>query len=166
MYKCDFPAPPTVPDDFDEEEMGKLAVGRHTDAGAVTILLQDGVKGLQIKTKNCDGENGQWTSVRTNRGDIIINIGDIIQVMSNSKYIAPEHRVIASASSTRYSSPFFLNPASQTIFAPILGVGQSSQNALYHPIPWQEFRARRAAGDYKVETGVSQEVQITDWLIQ
>lgn len=198
MPPCPFPAPPNAPSDFDESTWGRLSVGRHTDAGSVTILLQDGVPGLQIKVPgnhslpatdkggdgdgdlasvfavNKDSNDGDtkgeaqgeyiWVNVHTRRGDVVINIGDVVQVWSNAKYIAPEHRVIANATHNRYSMPFFLNPSYSTCFEPILGV-DNKERPLYHSISWQEFRDRRAAGDYKVETGVTQEVQITDWLI-
>ncbi len=44
--KCPKPAPPHTPSEFSPDKWGKMAVNRHTDAGAVTVLLQDGVQGL------------------------------------------------------------------------------------------------------------------------
>jgi len=53
-----------------------LGVTRHKDAGALTILAQDDVGGLQVRRKS----DGEWLSVKPFPGAFIINIGDIIQV--------------------------------------------------------------------------------------
>lgn len=52
-----------------------LGVGRHKDPGAVTVLAQDDVGGLQVKRKNRD-----WILVKPIPHAFIINVGDIIQV--------------------------------------------------------------------------------------
>ena len=152
---CPNPAPEDAPSIFDVAKMGKLAVGRHTDAGAVTILLQDGVKGLQMEYE------GKWTTICSKRLDLIINVGDMMQVYSNDRYKAPLHRVIASSTSERYSAPFFLNPATDSVIQP-LALDQGSSQPLYKPISWREFRSLRALGDYK---DAGEEVQIVHYRV-
>lgn len=53
-----------------------LGVGRHKDAGALTILAQDNVGGLEVKSK----ADGEWIRVKPTPHAYIINIGDLIQV--------------------------------------------------------------------------------------
>ena len=53
-----------------------LGVGRHKDAGALTILAQDDVGGLEVKQKT----DGEWVRVKPTPDAYIINVGDIIQV--------------------------------------------------------------------------------------
>lgn len=55
-----------------------LGVGRHKDAGALTVLAQDDVGGLQVKRKI----DGEWILVKPTPNAYIINVGDIIQVAS------------------------------------------------------------------------------------
>jgi len=55
-----------------------LGVGRHKDGGALTILAQDGVGGLEVRRKS----DGEWVRVKPTPGAFIINVGDIIQVSS------------------------------------------------------------------------------------
>lgn len=55
-----------------------LGVGRHKDAGVLTILSQDDVGGLQVKRKS----DGEWIPVEPTPNGYIINIGDVIQVLS------------------------------------------------------------------------------------
>ena len=149
---CDNPAPassPTVP------LRGELGISHHSDAGAVTVLLQDGNPGLQVE------HQGKWVSAESPRGSLIINIGDVVQVWSNDRFRAPVHRVLASSSFVRYSAPFFLNPSFATNYAP-LPAACLEEPARYRPINWGAFRAGRAAGDY---ANYGEEIQIAHFRV-
>jgi isopenicillin N synthase-like dioxygenase len=123
-----------------------LGIHPHTDAGALTVLLQDSHAGLEVL------RDGAWTLVQPEPEALVINIGDVVQVWSNDRYAAPVHRVRASAEQTRYSAPFFFNPAYATNYAPLVG------DPRYGPINWGDFRAGRAAGDYSDQ---GEEIQIS-----
>src|SRR3954469_4859357 len=82
------------------EETGSeatLGIHHHTDAGALTMLLQDGVSGLQVYHHGC------WHDVDPRPGAFTINIGDMVQVWSNDLYRAPPHRVLAMDRAERIS---------------------------------------------------------------
>ena len=147
---CDAPSPADTPTG---PPMGHFGISHHSDAGAVTVLLQDGEPGLQVE------KDGRWHTIETERGAIIINIGDVVQVWSNDRYQAPLHRVLASHTHTRYSAPFFLNPAFQTNYAPLQSTAVHGP-ARYRSINWGEFRNGRAAGDY---ADVGEEIQIAHY---
>ena len=141
------PDSPTVP------ISGRLGIGHHTDAGALTILDQADVPGLQVL------HDGVWHLVPPEPGTFTINIGDVVQVWSNDDYPAPLHRVIANQRLERYSTAYFLNPPADFTYAPAqTAIVQSSPR--YRPILWNEFRERRAAGDFG---NYGQEVQISDY---
>lgn len=149
---CPDPSPANTPTG---PPNGHFAISHHSDAGAVTVLLMDGVKGLQVE------KDGRWHLIEAQAGDWIINIGDVVQVWSNDRYKAPLHRVLANDAQVRYSAPFFLNPAFEATYAPLEeAIGNGSP--LYRPIHWGEFRAGRAAGDY---ANVGEEVQIANYRI-
>jgi len=152
--KCDDPADPSSPT---VPEKGSLGISHHTDAGAVTVLLQDGQPGLQVLRRN--GQKETWHDVEARRGDLIINIGDVVQVWSNDLYQAPLHRVLVNRDCVRYSAPFFYNPSYDSYYSPLPSTtqGGGSRGPAYKPIHWGTFRAGRAAGDY-ADVGV--EVQI------
>ena len=149
---CENPAPADAPTG---PPVGHLGISHHSDAGAVTVLLQDGHSGLQVE------RNGTWHNVDADRGSIIINIGDVVQVWSNDRYQAPLHRVLASDCHVRYSAPFFLNPSFQTDYAP-LQTAHRNDSPRYRPINWGDFRNGRAAGDY---ADVGEEIQIAHYRI-
>jgi len=147
---CPEPAGPDEPSGPGARPFG---IHHHTDAGALTILLQDRQPGLQVL------RDGRWHLVRPIPGTLTINIGDVVQVWSNDRYPAPLHRVLASRSSPRHSAAFFFNPAYTADYAPVPSLCVDTP-ARYRPINWGEFRAQRAAGDY---ADVGNEIQIADF---
>ena len=135
---------------------GHMGVHHHTDAGALTLLLQGEIGGLEIF------HDGQWIPVEPVRGALVINIGDMVQVWTNDLYRAPVHRVLASVSNDRYSLPFFYNPAYDTQYAPLETLTNDASPPKYRPISWGEFRWNRQQGDF---ANYGQENQITDYRI-
>ena len=148
---CGDPAPA---DASTESPGGHLGINEHTDAGALTVLVQNEQPGLQV----C--REGAWQLVKPRPDALVINIGDIVQVWSNDRYRAPLHRVLANSERERYSAAFFFNPAYTTDYAPLPSLLTGDSPALYRQINWGEFRAGRAAGDY---ADYGHEVQISDF---
>jgi isopenicillin N synthase-like dioxygenase len=133
------------------QDKADLGIHHHTDAGALTVLLQDRVAGLQVLRE------GYWHNVEPVDGAFTINIGDMVQLWSNDRYRAPPHRVLAMESAERISIPFFYNPAYSADIRPLIGAPR------YRPLNWGEFRRRRADGDF---ADYGTEVQISDWQIE
>jgi isopenicillin N synthase-like dioxygenase len=132
-----------------EHSAEPLGIHPHTDAGALTVLAQDDVPGLQVK------KGDTWHTVMPTDGGFIINIGDMVQVWSNDRFKAPEHRVLASGEKARFSTPYFYNPSYETVCKPLVAKADESK---YRPISWREFRSGRAAGDYADQ---GEEIQIS-----
>ncbi|MED6176524.1 Scopoletin 8-hydroxylase [Stylosanthes scabra] len=83
-----------------------VGVGRHSDMGTMTVLLQDGIGGLYVKLDEDNNNNdGEWAEIPPIHGSLVINIGDIIEIMSNGKYKIAEHRVRTTSSESRVSIP-------------------------------------------------------------
>jgi isopenicillin N synthase-like dioxygenase len=135
-------AAPARPTGLAAVREGYLGVNPHTDSGALTLLLQDEQPGLEVF------HDGDWQLVEPRRDALVVNIGDIVQVWSNTRYKAALHRGLASADADRFSAPFFFNPAYSTEYAPLPSTVDAQHPPRYRPIHWGTFRARRAAGDY------------------
>ena len=104
-----YPPHPTSKDD--PEVWG---VGRHTDYGMLTVLLQDDVGGLEVETKD-----GLWTDVPPVPGALIINVGDMVEIWTNGAFKAPPHRVKLSATNHRLSVAMFYEPGFESVISPI-----------------------------------------------
>jgi len=118
-----------------------LGVNPHTDSGVVTLLLQD-VPGLEVFHRGC------WRLIEPRRDALVVNLGDIAQVWSNDRYVAPLHRAVVNSIDDRFTAPFFFNPTYSTVYAPLPSTVDARHPARYRPISWREFRTQRAAGDY------------------
>ncbi|CAI0458132.1 unnamed protein product [Linum tenue] len=95
-----------------------LGNSKHTDPGFITILLQDHVGGLQVLHQN------RWVDVTPLPGSLVINIGDLLQIMSNDKFRSVKHRVLANRSDEpRISAACFFSTGllpNPTIYEPIV----------------------------------------------
>jgi isopenicillin N synthase-like dioxygenase len=138
------------------QEEADLGVHHHTDAGALTVLLQDTVGGLQVF------RDGFWHDIPPVEGAFVVNTGDMMQVWSNDIYQAAIHRVLAMESHDRYSIPFFFNPAATSTVRPLPSVVSKHHAARYRSINWSDFRSKRTDGDY---ADYGPEVQISQYRI-
>ncbi|XP_021287607.1 feruloyl CoA ortho-hydroxylase 1-like [Herrania umbratica] len=98
-----------------------VGVGRHSDMGTLTILLQDGIGGLYVKIpESMDiGKKGAWVEIPPTPGALVINIGDMLQILSNGRYKSAEHRVRTTSTKSRVSIPIFTSPKSTEKIAPL-----------------------------------------------
>ncbi|KAG0491574.1 hypothetical protein HPP92_004972 [Vanilla planifolia] len=78
-----------------------IGTSKHSDPDFLTILLQDHIGGLQILHQN------QWIDVLPLSGALVVNIGDLLQLVSNDKFRSVEHRVLASKRGPRVSVACF-----------------------------------------------------------
>ncbi|KAK9266915.1 hypothetical protein L1049_027174 [Liquidambar formosana] len=77
----------------------------HSDATGLTLLMEvNDVQGLQIK------KNGKWVPIRPIPGAFIINVGDIIEIVSNGEYNSIEHRAVVNPVKKRLSIAAFHSP--------------------------------------------------------
>ncbi|KAK4735614.1 hypothetical protein R3W88_009875 [Solanum pinnatisectum] len=71
--------------------------------GCFTVVYQDEVGGLEVH------KNGQWIPIALSKDKLVVNIGDVIQVLSNNRFKSATHRVVRPREANRYSCTFFYN---------------------------------------------------------
>lgn len=93
---------------IDDAEGGAIRAGAHEDINLITLLLGAEEAGLELLTKE-----GKWIGVSPPEGALVINIGDMLQRLTNHVLPSTSHRVRnpegARAHFSRYSMPFFLH---------------------------------------------------------
>ncbi|GMH19959.1 hypothetical protein Nepgr_021800 [Nepenthes gracilis] len=80
-----------------------MGTSKHADNDFLTVLLQDQIGGLQVLHDN------QWVDVPPMPGALVVNVGDLLQLISNDKFKSVEHRVIANGTSRRLSVACFFS---------------------------------------------------------
>jgi isopenicillin N synthase-like dioxygenase len=85
----------------------------HADINLITLLIGANEPGLEVKDKS-----GDWVPVSSSYEDIVCNIGDMMQLITDKKLKSTPHRVIkykTDETKSRYSIPFFMHPSPDTI---------------------------------------------------
>ncbi|QYK00135.1 isopenicillin N synthase family dioxygenase [Shewanella psychrotolerans] len=99
-----------------DEAMGAIRAAAHEDINLLTVLPAASEPGLQVKTKT-----GDWLDVPSDFGNIIINIGDMLQEASGGYFPSTTHRVInpegTDKTRPRISLPLFLHPKPEVVLS-------------------------------------------------
>lgn len=100
----------TLGDAAEKDKDGAVRAAPHEDINLITVLPAGSSKGLQVFSN----KDGRWFEVPCIRGSIIINIGDMLQELTQGEYIATTHRVVKpdgeDKSHDRMSTPCFMHP--------------------------------------------------------
>lgn len=120
-------------------EPGQLRSGVHTDYGTLTILTSDQVAGgLQALHRD-----GYWVDVDIEPGTYVVNIGDVMQMVTNEKWISTLHRVVnpsadKASTSRRISIPFFHQPNYDALIETLPSCLKQGQRSKYDPVTYLE----------------------------
>jgi isopenicillin N synthase-like dioxygenase len=114
----------------------EVGCGAHTDWGAITVLAQDEIGGLEIQLPE-----GRWIPARPVPGAFIVNIGDMMQRWTNDLYVSTPHRVLNRSPRDRYSAAFFFDPSYYTQVECLPTCCDADRPARYPPITSGEHLA-------------------------
>ena len=100
----------------DAEELSQ-GLGPHKDFGFLSLLLQNEVPGLQVQRAS----DGVWLSAPPVPGTLVVNLGEMAELVSGRALVASTHRVLPppAGSPARVSIPVFYNPSLDSVVSPV-----------------------------------------------
>ena len=103
---------------IEQGDVPNVRAGAHEDINFITLLVGASAAGLEVFTRE-----GEWLPITTEGDAIVVNIGDMLQRLTNHVYPSTTHRVVnppgADARKPRYSVPFFLHPNPDVVLDPL-----------------------------------------------
>lgn len=120
-----------------------IRAGAHGDINLITLLLGAEEGGLQLLTRQ-----GEWLSIAPPEGALVINVGDMLERLTNNQLPSTIHRVLNPPPERRhiprYSMPFFLHLASDVLIETLPGCMDADHPNLYpSPITANDFLVQR-----------------------
>lgn len=116
----------------------------HTDFGAITLLAQDDVGGLSVRTPN-----GEWADVPPIPHTFVMNVGDMLHRWSNGLLLSTPHRVTNRTGRERFSIPFFYDPSVRATVAPLPCCVTRDRPAAFPPEVFGDFLRHELEASYQ-----------------
>jgi isopenicillin N synthase-like dioxygenase len=136
----------------------KSRIGAHSDFGNLTLLFQDSVGGLEVEDPSSPGSFRPATPVP---GTVLVNIGDLMERWSNSRWRSTVHRVVAppidenrsteigeEILKARYSIPFFAAADPDTVIEALPGCWDEERPKKFEQTTAWEYVQMRMAASY------------------
>ena len=97
---------------------GAVRAAAHGDINLITLLMGASAEGLQVQSRQ-----GHWIDANPEKDELVINVGDMLDRLTNHTLKSTVHRVInprhEAKSRARYSMPFFMHPKSNMDLTPL-----------------------------------------------
>ena len=128
---------------IDDAQAPNLRAGAHEDINLITLLVGASAEGLEILTRQ-----NRWLPVTTQGDAIVVNIGDMLQRLTNHVYRSTTHRVVNPPGErgrvARYSVPFFLHLNPDVVIDVLPGcVSAGNPNRYPQPISAHDYLMQR-----------------------
>jgi isopenicillin N synthase-like dioxygenase len=119
-----------------------VRAGAHEDINTITLLLGAEEAGLELLTRD-----GRWIPVSPKPGEMVVNIGDMLQRLTNGVLRSTSHRVVNPPAErrnrARYSMPFFLHFRSDFLIEALPGTVPAGEEPKWPPITANDYLQER-----------------------
>ena len=126
------------------EPKSAVRAGQHEDINLITLLIGASAEGLQVLNKQ-----NEWVAVTALPDHIIVNVGDMLQRLTNNRLKSTTHRVVNPPrekwGQSRFSIPFFLHPRSEMRLDCLASCIEEGKTADFEPISAGEYLDQRLA---------------------
>ena len=129
-------------------EKNAVRAAAHGDINFITLLMGASTEGLEILTRN-----NEWIPITSLADHLVINVGDMLERLTNNKLKSTIHRVVNPKKkllhTSRFSIPFFLNPKPDMDLSCL-------ENCIdeYNPKKYDDINARRFLEERLEEIGL------------
>ncbi|ODP39661.1 isopenicillin N synthase family dioxygenase [Sphingomonas turrisvirgatae] len=127
------------------EDAPNVRAGAHEDINLITLLLGAEEAGLEL----LDKQSGEWLPVKPPEGAMVVNVGDMLQRLTNHVLPSTTHRVVnppvERRGHSRYSMPFFLHPAPDFLIKALPQCISDANPEREPPITAHDYLAQRLA---------------------
>ncbi|KAL3626636.1 hypothetical protein CASFOL_030185 [Castilleja foliolosa] len=114
----------------------KIGFGEHTDPQILTLLRSNDVGGLQIST-----QDGVWVPVSPYpESAFCVNVGDVLQVMTNGRFMSVRHRAVVNSFNPRMSMAYFAGPPLNAPICCLPGLATLQKPPIYRAFTWGEYK--------------------------
>ncbi|XP_062088760.1 gibberellin 3-beta-dioxygenase 3-like [Humulus lupulus] len=112
-----------------------MGLAAHTDSSLLTLLCQtSSAKGLQVHKEGIG-----WVPVHAVYGALVVNVGDLMQILSNGRFKSVLHRAVVNKTHHRLSVAYFYGPPKDVKIEPLIQLTDINHPPLYRPITWKEY---------------------------
>lgn len=125
----------------------QVRAGEHSDYGSFTLLFQDEIGGLEVRTAK-----GEWIAAPYIPGTVVVNTGDLMQRWTNHKFCSTKHRVRVPTDDrvkrSRYSIAFFCHPNHDAEITCLESCQEPDRPPLYPSISAGDYLLSRLQATY------------------
>ncbi|KAK8712573.1 hypothetical protein V6N13_147810 [Hibiscus sabdariffa] len=130
-----------------------VGAGVHTDKGMISVLYQNEVNGLEIRTKD-----GEWINIKPSPKSFVIMIGESLSAWLNGRLSPLYHRVVTKGNKERYSIILFANPRGGYRVKSPEELVDDKNGLLFKPFDYEEYLqyyfAQAVLGDFSTDLKV------------
>ncbi|KAF8400727.1 hypothetical protein HHK36_014027 [Tetracentron sinense] len=115
-----------------------MGLAAHTDSTLLTVLYQNSTSGLQVF------RDGSWTTVPPLPGALVVNVGDLLDILSNGRYPSVLHRAVVNRTYHRLSIAYLYGPPMNVQISPLSRLVDTTNPPLYRTVTWTEYLGTKA----------------------
>lgn len=114
----------------------QYGIAPHSDSSFITLLAQNKVAGLQVKTPE-----GEWIDAPVVPDSFVVNTGDVLHRWTNGRFLSTPHRAFNVSQTARYAIPFFFHPNPETLIDVVPGCLPDGEAPKFPAMTTEEYMA-------------------------